>query len=138
MAPAALLIFTQTNFPFKMNAFKTVQSENNTIEGIEAGFRYENYMQYEQGPEASEIQFFLKCMNLPLGTVIGFYCPEPGPDPMISLPPTVVTAGPGFVAGMMSYVPANFSGKIYYYAEFRVTPPANASLQLYAAYPVQP
>jgi hypothetical protein len=79
----------------------------------------------------------LVCDNLPVGTVIGFYCPNEGPVPPISLPPVRVTNS-HFIAGVMSDVPANFSGTIYYYAEFYTQPPANASIRLQAAYIVEP
>jgi hypothetical protein len=118
-----------------MNTLQTVQSKNHPIEGIEAGGRYQNYMWFEQGAEASEVQFSLKCLNLPLGTRVGFFCSDPGPSPVIYLPPTAVIATPSFTIGIMTFVPANFTGYIYYYAEFSQQPPADASIQLQAAFP---
>ncbi len=106
---------------------------NLTDSGI---YEYKNSIEYSQGTEGSMIQFVLMCKNLPLGTVVGFYCDAVGPNPPISLPPTKVTSSPTFVTGMLTDVPANFEGKINYYAEFRQLPPADASLQMQASIPV--
>lgn len=123
MAPAACLFKT----------FKTKHMSNLTDTG---SFEYKNSIEYSQGNEAGQIQFVLVCKNLPLGTVVGFYCEAVGPNPPISLPPTKVTSTPTFVTGMLTSVPANFEGKINYYADFRQMPPADASIQMQANIPV--
>lgn len=117
-----------------MNTSQTVQSEDHVMEGVGAGGRFENYLWFELGTEASEVQFSLKCVHLPLGTKVGFFCSYPGPKPVIYLPPTAVVTTPAFTTGMITFVPANFKGYIYYYAEFSQQPPADASIQLQAAY----
>ncbi len=119
-----------------MSLLKIVVSENDILKDVAVGQRMGDFMYYQQGDEASLIQFTLKCLNFPLGTIVGFYCSVPGPVPMIELPPTPVLTSPSFVTGMECFVPAKFEGYIYYYAEFKQPPPASARFQLQAAYPV--
>jgi hypothetical protein len=95
---------------------------------------YKNHIHYEQGIEAANIQFSLICKNLPIGTVVGFKSDTPGPQPPILLPPTTVISSPSFITGMISFVPANYSCDITYYAEFNKQPPSDASITLQAAY----
>lgn len=119
-----------------MSLLKIVLSENDSVKDAAVGERLGQFMYYEQGTEASLIQFTLKCLNFPLGTIVGFYCSEPGPVPMIELMPTAVMTYPSFAIGLECFVPANFKGTIYYYAEFKQPPPANVKFQLQAAYPI--
>jgi hypothetical protein len=101
-----------------------------------SNYIYKGSVEYEQGNEAGEMEFMLKCTNLPVGTIVGFSCGQGGPIPPINLPPTVVTTYPTFVTGLMSYVPANFEGVIYYYGDFKETPPADAKITLQIFYTV--
>jgi hypothetical protein len=117
-------------------SLKATLGENHSVGHVTAGFRYENSMLYQQGDQGGRMQFMLVCDNLPLGTVVGFYCPDPGPVPPISLPPVTVTNA-HFIAGVMSEVPANFSGTIYYFADFNTQPPADARIRLQVAYIVE-
>jgi hypothetical protein len=107
-------------------------SEENKIEN--SAVRIEGEMQYDQGSEGALMQFSLICKNLPIGTIVGFYSNTPGPVPPIELPPTTVSYYPSFVVGMESQVPANYQCILTYYADFKQAPPANASIQLQAAY----
>ena len=112
------------------------QSQATKIEGGAASVRVEGKMEYDQGTEASKIQFSLICKNIPKGTVVGFKSDKPGPNPPIDLPPTVVVTYPTFIVGMMCQVPAGYKCLITYYADLKDVPPPDAQITLQAAYPM--
>jgi hypothetical protein len=92
---------------------------------------------YEQGIEASTIQFTIKCLNVPVGSTISFSAGVGGPNPPIYLAPTVVSTGPSFTTGVECDVPANYVSDIYVNvsAPKGVTNLNNAKVTIQAAYP---
>jgi hypothetical protein len=93
------------------------------------------YMEYDQGEEGSNIQFTIVCSNVPIGSTVSFNCPEAGPQPPINLPPTQVITFPSFTTGIVTYVPANFTGTISYKVIAGQRLPEDARVTLQAAYP---
>jgi len=69
---------------------------------------------YEQGEEASLINFNIKCYNVPIGTLISFYAPISGPTPPIKLEPTTVSTFPNFTSGLECEVPANYVSDVFF------------------------
>lgn len=116
--------------------YVVVQSQATKIEGGNANTRIEGKMNYDQGTEASNIQFLIICTNIPKGSVVGFKSNEPGPKPPIELPPTVVVTYPTFMAGIVCYVPANYTSVISWYCDLKDVPPPGAQITLQAAYPI--
>lgn len=93
---------------------------------------------YEQGTEASAIQFTLKCVNIPIGSTVSFSAGAGGPNPPIYLAPTTVSTGPSFTAGIECDVPANYKSDIFVNisAPKGVTNLDGAKVTIQAAYPV--
>lgn len=116
--------------------FEVIKSQATKIEGGAANVRIEDKMNYDQGTEASKIQFSLICHNIPKGSVVGFRSNTPGPNPPIELPPTTVVTSPTFIIGMVCYVPADYKCVITYYADVKDVPPPDAQITLQAAYPM--
>jgi hypothetical protein len=94
-------------------------------------------MYYEQGTDASDIQFTIICTNVPIGTKISFSAGAPGPLPPIYLQPTQVSTFPSFITGVKCSVPANYESDIYFNLEAPagVTDLSTATVDIQAAYP---
>ncbi len=75
--------------------------------GAPQGFKYENSVPFEMPDQATLASIGLQCQNIPVGTIIGFSCPQPGPNPPIYLAPTVVPV-PNFSPAIQSEMPAGF------------------------------
>lgn len=97
-------------------------------------------MYYEQGTEASQIQFTIICTNVPKGTKVSFSAGAAGPVPPIYLEPTVVSTYPSFTTGVVCSVPKNYESNIFFNLEAPAgTPNLNdATVQIQAAYPMNP
>ncbi len=95
---------------------------------------------YEQGDEASTVQFTLKCLNIPIGSTVSFAAGAGGPNPPISLSPTIVSTGPSFTTGVECDVPAGYKSDIFVNvsAPKGVTNLDNAKVTIQAAYPLDP
>ncbi len=94
-------------------------------------------MLYEQGPEAGNIQFTIQCQNVPLDATVELECGIPGPQPPIVIPVTRVSRIPVFIAGVVSEIPANYTGTIYFTAVLsRGVFEPEMTLQVKAAHPV--
>lgn len=114
-----------------------VASQTVTVTGPGAT-EIEGTMNYEQGPEGRTMYFTLMTTNVPIGSNLGLSCGVQGPQPPIFMPPTKVTVGPSFTAGIVAEVPADFAGPITFFVTFPhgVDGPIGASLRLQVAYPV--
>jgi hypothetical protein len=95
-------------------------------------------MYYEQGTEASQIQFTIICTNVPKGTKVSFSAGAAGPTPPIYLEPTVVSTYPSFTTGVICSVPKNYESTIFFNLEAPagVTDLSTATVQIQAAYPM--
>jgi hypothetical protein len=118
-----------------MNELKVNDLQENMVAGTNG--RYENKIPYEQGPDGGQVIFMLRCENIPLGTAVGFSSDEPGPQPPIDLPATMVNSWPSFVIGLRSDVPANYKCTITYYANFSQPPGPGAQISMQIAIPVE-
>jgi len=119
-----------SNESIKPQKLKTIATQS----GSPQGFKYENSVPFEMPDYATVAMIGLQCQNIPVGTIIGFSCPQPGPNPPIYLAPTTVPV-PNFSPAIQSNIPANFKGTIDYYAYFEQQPPADASLTVFIAIP---
>lgn len=64
---------------------------------------------------AEEINFLLKCENVPVGSAVSFYAEPALPDGKeIALPVTVVPDSSDFTVGVMQDIPAGFNLTFYY------------------------
>jgi len=72
---------------------------------------------YEQGEDASTINFYIKCYNVPIGTKVSFYAPVSGPTPPIRLEPTIVSTYPSFSSGIECEVPAGYVSDVFFNLE---------------------
>lgn len=63
---------------------------------------------YNQGPTERKMMFKLICFNAKGGAVL-LSSTKQGPDPLITIPKTEVTENDGFVVGVESNVPANYT-----------------------------
>lgn len=115
-----------------MSKLEITHNESHSLES--GGDRVEFKLFYQQGPSWGRVQFSLICYKIPIGSTVGFSSGKPGPMPPINLYPTIVTSSPSFVTGMVSDVPADYDAEITYYVIFSQAPPADASIQLQAAY----
>lgn len=97
-------------------------------------------MYYEQGTEASQIQFTIICTNVPKGTKVSFSAGAAGPVPPIYLEPTVVSTYPSFTTGVICSVPKDYESNIFFNLEAPagVTDLSTATVQIQAAYPMTP
>jgi hypothetical protein len=97
-------------------------------------------MYYEQGEDASQMEFTIICTNVPIGTKVSFSAGAAGPIPPIFLQPTTVSTFPSFTTGIVCQVPANYVSDIYFNLEAPpgVTNLDNAKVQIRAAYPLEP
>lgn len=87
---------------------------------------------YQQGAEGGRMIIGLYETNLPLGSAVSLFCPETGTNPKIDIPKTTITEDfRGYVAAMMSDIPANFVGTFYvtYYPEGKPLP-TDATLEV--------
>src|SRR5688572_25878488 len=69
---------------------------------------------YDQGGTTEDIYFQVICKNVPVGSKVAFSSGTAGPNPPINLPPTTVTNGSSFIAGMQTSVPGTFVSDISY------------------------
>jgi hypothetical protein len=97
-------------------------------------------MYYEQGTDASRIQFTIICTNVPKNSIISFSAGAAGPVPPIYLEPTTVSTYPSFTSGVVCNVPANYASDIYFnlQAPQGVTDLSTATVEIQAAYPSTP
>ena len=93
---------------------------------------------YDQGTEASKIQFTIICTNVPKNTKVSFSAGAAGPNPPIYLEPTLVSTYPSFTTGVVCSVPAGYKSDIYFNLEAPpgVTDLSTAKVEIQAAYPM--
>ena len=92
---------------------------------------------YNQGQDASNVHFYLKCTGLPVGSDISFTAGTAGPDPAIKLEKTRVTNSKSFTAGVDSNVPEQYQTNISYsyYSNGKYPPdPSKFKVELKAVY----
>lgn len=75
---------------------------------------WQQTVNYTQGATTCQVYIFLQCTGVTPGMSVGFECATPGPTPMISMPPTVITTNQTQTLGIYTTVPANFSSNITY------------------------
>lgn len=134
--PPAIIISKNSNnkkMSQQPESIKVKQSQTSDIKSSAPDF--EQKINYDQGSEGGNMMFMLICNKVPVGTVVGFSSNTPGPNPPIELKPTMVTY-PNTAIGIRCNVPANYSCVITYFANFKGTPPADASITFQVSYPV--
>jgi hypothetical protein len=93
---------------------------------------------YAQESEAGEMEFTLKCKDIPIGSTLTMSADTRGPVPPIYLPPTVVSTYPAFNTGIVAEVPANYRSKISFELFSIDKPPAGSRVTFQAAYRIPP
>ncbi|MBB3053760.1 hypothetical protein [Mucilaginibacter gotjawali] len=93
---------------------------------------------YQQGTEAGTMEFTIKCVNVPIDTVVSFSAGKAGPVPPIQLKETKVSTYPSFNTGIECQVPANYESDIYFnlVAPSGVTSLPDAKVTIQATYTV--
>jgi hypothetical protein len=107
--------------------------EKMTTQKIDGSFK----VRYDQGDIGEKICIVLVCINVPLRSEVSFNCPDPGPIPLIDLPPTTVTSNQ-FLAGEFSQIPAGFTGIITVKYTLPFIPPADWTMELRAYINIPP
>ncbi|WP_118973298.1 hypothetical protein [Taibaiella koreensis] len=98
------------------------------------GLRWKTTFAYSQGDTERQMNFALKCNNIPSGSMVSFSADNlTGPNPPIKLEKTKVSDGNGSY-GIMSEVPANYTGNISFCFYTDAAPPANSSIVFTAFY----
>jgi hypothetical protein len=96
--------------------------------------RWKTTFHYAQGDMGQEMNFQLKCSNIPTGSLLEFGSDNPnGPTPPIALAKTTVTDSNG-AYGIVSIVPEGYTGNITFYFYTDDTPPQGSSITFTAYY----
>lgn len=96
--------------------------------------RWKTTFAYAQGSTARQMNFALKCSNIPSGSYITFASDNPlGPNPPIILDKTQVS-DPNGSYGIASQVPADYKGNISFEFLYKGTPPVDSSITFVAYY----
>lgn len=89
---------------------------------------------YEQGGTARTVYMQIICKNVPTGCDVAFSCGTPGPNPIINLTRTKVTAS-GETLGIQTAIPKEFKSNITYsYWSNGIKLPEGAEFSLRAFY----
>ena len=96
--------------------------------------RWKTTFAYSQGATARQMNFALRCSNIPSGSYIAFASDNAiGPNPPIVLDKTQVS-DPNGVYGIASEVPADYKGNISFEFLYKGTPPVDSSVTFIAFY----
>lgn len=85
------------------------------VQSVTAGSpTFTSTVPYQQGDRAYRVAIMIECVNVPMGSWVGFSAGTPTGDMPIFLPKTEVTSEPNFQAGITTNVPENYATHIAY------------------------